>query len=35
VGGLLMLQFGFIYIILQLEDFALLAGALPYSPLLP
>lgn len=28
VGGLLLLQFGFIYIILQLEDFALLAGSI-------
>jgi inner membrane protein len=28
VGGLLLLQFGFIYIILQLEDFALLAGSM-------
>lgn len=28
VGLLLMLQFGFIYIILQLEDFALLAGSI-------
>jgi inner membrane protein len=28
VGGLLFLQFGFIYIILQLEDFALLAGSI-------
>ncbi len=28
VGGLLVLQFGFIYIILQLEDFALLAGSI-------
>jgi len=27
VGGLLLLQFGFIYIILQLEDFALLTGS--------
>ena len=27
-GGLLLLQFGFIYIILQLEDFALLAGSI-------
>lgn len=27
-GGLLFLQFGFIYIILQLEDFALLAGSI-------
>ena len=28
VGGLLLLQFGFIYIILQLEDFALLTGSI-------
>jgi len=28
VGGLLLLQFGFIYTILQLEDFALLAGSI-------
>lgn len=28
VGGLLLLQFGFIYIILQLEDYALLTGSI-------
>ena len=28
VGGMLVLLFGFIYIILQLEDFALLAGSI-------
>ncbi|HUR30121.1 MAG TPA: cell envelope integrity protein CreD [Saprospiraceae bacterium] len=28
VGGLLLLQFAFIYVILQLEDFALLAGSI-------
>ena len=28
VGGLLLVQFGFIYIILQLEDYALLAGSI-------